>query len=71
MNGAKRPQMLLTPKEEMAGDRDHQMKPGNDHIQKHMSGKPSLKRFRNNLFESAEAPRGGRSVTAEIRAAAH
>ncbi len=25
-------------------DRDHQMKPGNDHIRKHTSGKPSLKR---------------------------
>ncbi len=25
-------------------DRDHQMKPENDHIQKRMSGKPSLKR---------------------------
>ncbi len=25
-------------------DRDHQMKPENDHIQKHTSGKPSLKR---------------------------
>ncbi len=44
MNGAKRPQMLLTPKEEMACDRDHQVNVGNDHIQKHMSGKPSLKR---------------------------
>ncbi len=55
-------------------DRDHQMKPGNDHIQKHTSGKPSLKRrlslvelslLFEILFRSAEAPRGGSSATAE------
>ncbi len=51
------------------------MKSGNDHIQKRTSGKPSLKRRPSLVelfdcseilsFRSAEAPRGGSSVTAK------
>ncbi len=62
-------------------DREHQMNPRNNQIQKYTSGKTSLKiclslvelldmlfQRKNTLLDSAEARRGGRSETAEWKA---